>query len=465
MRTADIAQAAVARPPDLAGRAALPDGQPFDDLLSGMGEAPAAPVPETVAEVPPADASPCPPPASLDRLLARCARSDPEREAIETPHAPRRAPGLLRPEAEPVDTADAAPAPLPDAPAPDTPDRPQPPPLLALLSAPLAGPRDVSAEVAPQPRASPPPVPLAVPAVPAETAAEAPAPMRVAVLRQETHFAPVRPFTPEPPPALAEAAREAPAAPAVEAQPPSREGRIPIRPLPLGAAADDGAPNDQPEPRRADARQSPGTARAAAAPAVLDDRPPAPVRPAEATPALPFASLAQIGRAIAAEVAQMDTAPAAAGTGAPLASEDAPVPTGPVRVLDIALSPDSLGRVVVHMRLTPHGLTVRLKADDPATAALLAGDRAHLSALLGSAGLPDVDLEVGGAGLPVIDAPLRAPAAMEGPPPQDTADHPDGGSRGGADPGRQGRGGRNDRTYPDDDAAPSFADEPRFGAG
>ena len=161
----------------------------------------------------------------------------------------------------------------------------------------------------------------------------------------------------------------------------------------------------------------------------------------------------------------MDTAPAAAGTGAPPASEDAPAPTGPVRVLDIALSPDSLGRVVVHMRLTPHGLTVRLKADDPATAALLAGDRAHLSALLGSAGLPDVDLEVGGAGLPVIDAPLRAPAAMEGQPPQDTADHSDGGSRGGADPGRQGRGGRNDRTYPDDDAAPSFADEPRFGAG
>lgn len=455
MRTADIAPAAVARPPDLAGRAALPDGQPFDDLLSGMGEAPAPLAPETVAE-PPADASPCPPPASLDRLLARCARSDPEREAIETPPAPRRAPGLLRPEAEPVDTADTAPA-------PDMPDRPQPPPLLALLSAPLAGPRDAPAEVIPQPRASPPPVPLAVPAVPAETAAEAPAPMRVAVLRQETHFAPVRPFTPEPPPA--DDAREAPGGRDIEANPPSREGRIPVRPLPLGAAADDGAPNDQPEPRRADARQSSGTARAAAAPVVLDDPPPAPVRPAEATPALPFASLAQIGRAIAAEVAQMDTAPAAAGTGAPPASEDAPAPTGPVRVLDIALSPDSLGRVVVHMRLTPHGLTVRLKADDPATAALLAGDRAHLSALLGSAGLPDVDLEVGGAGLPVIDAPLRAPAAMEGQPPQDTADHSDGGSRGGADPGRQGRGGRNDRTYPDDDAAPSFADEPRFGAG
>ena len=455
MRTADIAPAAVARPPDLAGRAALPDGQPFDDLLSGMGEAPAPLAPETVAE-PPADASPCPPPASLDRLLARCARSDPEHEAIETPPAPGRAPGLLRPEAEPVDTADTAPA-------PDMPDRPQPPPLLALLSAPLAGQRDVSAEVIPQPRASPPPVPLAVPAVPAETAAEAPAPMRVAVLRQETHFAPVRPFTPEPPPA--DDAREAPGGRDIEANPPSREGRIPVRPLPLGAAADDGAPNDQPEPRRADARQSSGTARAAAAPVVLDDPPPAPVRPAEATPALPFASLAQIGRAIAAEVAQMDTAPAAAGTGAPPASEDAPAPTGPVRVLDIALSPDSLGRVVVHMRLTPHGLTVRLKADDPATAALLAGDRAHLSALLGSAGLPDVDLEVGGAGLPVIDAPLRAPAAMEGQPPQDTADHSDGGSRGGADPGRQGRGGRNDRTYPDDDAAPSFADEPRFGAG
>lgn len=458
MRTADIALAALARTLDLAGRAAPPDGQPFDDLLSGMGEAPAPPAPETVAE-PLADASPCPPPASLDRLLARCARSDRERGAIETPPAPRRAPGLLRPEAKPIDTVDAAPAPLSQAPASDTPDRPQPAPLLVLLSAPVAGPRDAPAEVAPPPRMSPPPVPLAAPAVPADTAAEAPAPMRLAVLRQETHFAPVRPFTPEPPPALAEAAR------GPGPQPPSREGRIPVRPLPLGAAVDDGAPNDQPEPRRADARQSPGTGRAVAAPAVLDGGPPAPVRPAEATPALPLASLAQIGRAIAAEVAQMDTASAPAGTGAPPASEDAPAPAGPVRVLDIALSPDSLGRVVVHMRLTPHGLTVRLKADDPATAALLAGDKEHLAALLGSAGLPDVDLEVGGAGLPVIDAPLRAPAAMEGPPRQDTADHPDGGSRGGADSGRQGREGRNDRTFRDDDAAPSFADEPGPGAG
>lgn len=462
MRTADIVPAAVARTPDLTGRAVLPDGQPFDDLLSGMGEAPAPPAPETVAE-PLADASPCPPPASLDRLLARCARSDPERGASATPPAPRRAPGLLRPEVEPGDTADAAPAPLSEAPAPDTPDRPQTAPLLVLLSAPVAGPRDAPAEVAPPPRASPPPVPLAAPAVPADTVAEAPAPMRLAVLRQETHFAPVRPFTPQPPPA--DAAQEAPAARDVGAQPPSREGRIPVRPLPLGAAADDPAPNDRPEPRRADARQSPGTARTVAAPTVLDGGPPASVRPAEATPALPFASLAQIGRAIAAEVAQMDTATPVAGTGAPPASEDARAPAGPVRVLDIALSPDSLGRVVVHMRLTPHGLTVRLKADDPATAALLAGDKEHLAALLGSAGLPDVDLEVGGAGLPVIDAPLRAPAAMDGPPRQDTADHPDGGSRGGADPGRQGREGRNDRTFRDDDAAPSFADEPGPGAG
>ncbi len=458
MRTADIALAALARTLDLAGRAAPPDGQPFDDLLSGMGEAPAPPAPETVAE-PPADASPCTPSATLDRLFAGCARSNPEREAIETSPAPRRAPGLLRPEAEPGDTADAAPAPLSEAPAPDRPDR-QPAPLLVLLSAPVAGPRDAPAEVAPPPRMSPPPVPLAAPAVPADTAAEAPAPMRLAVLRQETHFAPVRPFTPEPP--------KADAAPTVRdagAQPPSREGRIPVRPLPLGAAADDPAPNDQPEPRSADARQSPGTARAVAAPAVLDGGPPAPVRPADATPALPFASLAQIGRAIAAEVTQMDTAPPVAGTGAPPVGTDAPAPAGPVRVLDIALSPDSLGRVVVHMRLTPHGLTVRLKADDPATAALLAGDKEHLSALLGSAGLPDVDLEVGGAGLPVIDAPLRGPAAMEGLPPQDTADHPDGGGRGGADLGRQGREGRHDRTFRDDDAAPSFADEPGPGAG
>lgn len=113
----------------------------------------------------------------------------------------------------------------------------------------------------------------------------------------------------------------------------------------------------------------------------------------------------------------------------------------------------------------PHSLTVRLKAHNPATAELLAADKDHLSAILRSAGLPDVELEVGGPVLSQLDAPVRSLAAMEGPPRQESADEGQGRGRGNTDPGRQGRNSRQDRTFPDDDAAPSFADEPRAGAG
>ncbi|WP_029556035.1 flagellar hook-length control protein FliK [Xanthobacter sp. 91] len=476
MRTADLTLAAFALAPDTAaGREPLPqDGPPFGDLLSLMEDVRPAPRREGEAlrddatEPLPAEPLPRLPAASLDRLLARCERPAPERGGIDTAPAPRAALVLPPQETHPIDATES------EAESPsDTPDTPlQPPamPLLAISPAPAMDARDTPApDVAPRAQARPAPVPLAAPA----GSADAP-PMQLVVLRQETHFAPVRAFT-QPasaPLPLARAdtqrpasTREATGAPAADALSPDldpSENRMPVRPLPPPVAPDD-TQGDPTQPRRIapDPRQAP------ARPTVPVAEPPKlqPALKAEAAPALPFASLAQVGRAIAAEVAQIDPAAAGAPAGGAIEVPESGAPTGPVRVLDIALSPETLGRVVVHMRLTPHGLTVRLKADNPATAELLAADKDHLSALLGSAGLTDVELDVGGPVLSQLDAPVRSLAAMEGPPPQESADEGQGGGRGSTDPGRQGRNGRQDRTFPDDDAAPSFADEPRAGPG
>ena len=479
MRTADVALAAFALNPDTAaGREPLPqDGPPFDDLLSLMEDARPTPrreeeaLREDAKEPLPAEPPPRPPVASLDRLLARCEHPAPQRGGIGAAPAPRGALVLPQREAGSTDAAETEAEPPADTPAPDTPLQPAAIPLLAMPPTPVMDVRDTPAvDIAPRPQAMPAPVPLATPT----GSAEAPPPMQLVVLRQETHFAPVRAFT-QPtaaplPVARADTQREtsmseATGAAAADAPPPHldpRENRMPLRPLPPRAAPDD-AQSDQPQPRRI----APDHSQAPARPTAPVAEPPKlqPALKAEASPALPFASLAQVGRAIAAEVAQIDPAGAGAPAGGAIESPDSSTPAGPVRVLDIALSPETLGRVVVHMRLTPHGLTVRLKADNPATAELLAADKDHLSAILRSAGLPDVELEVGGPVLSQLDAPVRSLAAMESPPPQESADEGQGGGRGNTDPGRQGRNSRQDRTFTDGDSAPSFADEPRAGAG
>ncbi|MFG1249190.1 flagellar hook-length control protein FliK [Xanthobacter flavus] len=479
MRTADVALAAFALNPDTAtGREPLPqDGPPFDDLLSLMEDARPTPRREEEAlredATEPLSAEPPlrPPAASLDRLLARCERPTPERDGIDAAPTPRAALILPQQEVGSPDAAETEAEPPADTHAPDTPLQPAAIPLLATPPAPVMDARDTPAtDIAPRPQAMLAPVPLAAPT----GSAEAPPPMQIVVLRQETHFAPVRAFTPPAtaplPAARADTQRETTTSeaadmPTADAPPPHldpHENRMPVRPLPPRAAPDD-ARGDQPQPRGT----APDHSQAPARPTAPVAEPPKlqPALKAEASPALPFASLAQVGRAIAAEVAQIDPAAASAPAGGAVQASDSPTPTGPVRVLDIALSPETLGRVVVHMRLTPHGLTVRLKADNPATAELLAADKDHLSALLGSAGLPDVELEVGGPVLSQLDAPVRSLAAMEGPPRQERADEGQGGGRGNTDPGRQGRNSRQDRTFTDDDSAPSFADEPRAGAG
>lgn len=513
MRTADVALPAVAPTAEPgAGRAPLPqDGPPFGDLLGLMDEAarPAAnrgrgPLPDGAAspqEAPDAMAAaesvPDPAAAILDRLLSRCTRPAPraperrEGDAATGDPAPRGArAALLRLDMAPTDETPAPAAeddpPPPDAAvAMDTPAaRPQPAPLLAIMPAPVAEPRDAPAPAITVPSGA---RPASGPGAAETGPTDAPEPMRLAVLRQETHFAPVRSFTEAAPVLHAAPRREADpqgsrAAPRPEAIPP--ETILPETTAPGLAVPGAGRPDEHADAREArrpgdDARQERSGGRRAAsgvpslgiapartaAPAGAADAGGAPpeIR-TDAAPALPFASLAQVGRAIAAEVAQID--PAAAGNTAPGAGEasGSPARAGPVRVLDIALAPEALGRVVVHMRLTSQGLSVRLKADNPATAELLAGDRDHLAAILKSAGLADVDLEIGGPGLSMLDAPVRSLAQPEGAQGREAADHrPDGGN-GGADPGRQGRNSRQDRTLFDEDAAPSFADEPRAGA-
>ncbi|OYX14883.1 MAG: hypothetical protein B7Z15_02435 [Rhizobiales bacterium 32-66-8] len=94
---------------------------------------------------------------------------------------------------------------------------------------------------------------------------------------------------------------------------------------------------------------------------------------------MPTASLAQIGDAIASELSRITP-----DTGGSLQQAG---PGGPVRVLEIALSPEDLGRVTVRLRLTDAGLEVRLRASNPETARMLEQDQAALGALLRSAGV------------------------------------------------------------------------------
>jgi len=104
---------------------------------------------------------------------------------------------------------------------------------------------------------------------------------------------------------------------------------------------------------------------------------------------MPTASLAQIGEAIATELSRMSpetgSAPQQAGSG------------GPVRVLEIALSPEDLGRVTVRLRLTDAGLEVRLRASNPETARMLEQDHAALGTLLRSAGVEADTISISGA--------------------------------------------------------------------
>lgn len=113
-------------------------------------------------------------------------------------------------------------------------------------------------------------------------------------------------------------------------------------------------------------------------------------QPAGPAPAL--ATLRQIGAAIAAEAGSMGATSSIEGPTANLIA-------GPVRLLDIQLSPDDLGTVNVRMRLSGNGLEIRLRASNAETAKMLERDQTALLDLLAASGITaDSITIVGGDG-------------------------------------------------------------------
>ena len=83
-----------------------------------------------------------------------------------------------------------------------------------------------------------------------------------------------------------------------------------------------------------------------------------------------------------------------ANAGADLSA--APRPGDPVRIMELALSPEGLGKVTVRLRLTSDGLEVRVRAADAGTAALLQQDKAQLAGILREFGCSEDRMEVSG---------------------------------------------------------------------
>lgn len=385
--------------------------------------------------------------------------------APDTLNAPDEAAPPREPKASRKEASERPPAPSAEAESPQ-PASPVTPPI---LPAPLASPPDeerhaMPAQAAkaqsPTPQALPPaPTAGTSPAEPAEddwdsaldvaaqldaAPADLPsddalerAPVVVTVLNRETHFAPVRSFSAQP---LAEPAIDGDVSGNAAQSP---EGGEAARRTPgvAPAAREDGA--RRPAPARE--LDLPQTAPIAASPSSS---------PA-ATPGLPFASLEQVGRAIAEEAAQMDAAAAPAGTSPDLPSDNAA--RGPVRILEMALTPESLGRVVVRLRLTPSGLDVRVAAADPATAQLLEQDRDILMRLIEARDVKVRDLAIDAAPRPsdfaIADPLPRLPTAPRGAavPSEDATSRRDADrNAGGDEPGR-----RPHQEPADDDASAS----------
>ncbi|MFH3478281.1 flagellar hook-length control protein FliK [Xanthobacter variabilis] len=100
---------------------------------------------------------------------------------------------------------------------------------------------------------------------------------------------------------------------------------------------------------------------------------------------LPMATAAQVSRAITEEAARMQSGqPAGPNT----------TTQGPVRILEMAVTPESLGRVVIHMRLTANGLEVRVRASEAATAQMLAQDQNALVRIIEASGTKVDNLDI-----------------------------------------------------------------------
>lgn len=222
-----------------------------------------------------------------------------------------------------------------------------------------------------------------------------PTPVRVSVLSQETHFAPVgagrvgapafsvpqegaetAPRTEGEAPAEADAREEPDAGRSTLERAAARhaqeraETRLSERQAPAAAAqaADEGAGNEAAGAEGTGGTTLGGTTGLAQG--------------------LTLSNLRQVSSAIGAELARM-------GSTAPGQTPDAPRQGGgPLRLLDIQLHPADLGTVTVRMRMSDSGLEVRLSADNAETARMLRNDHVKLADMLAAEGVEEARVSV-----------------------------------------------------------------------
>lgn len=113
---------------------------------------------------------------------------------------------------------------------------------------------------------------------------------------------------------------------------------------------------------------------------------------------LPFATAAQVSRAITEEAARMQS-------GQPPGPQA--TAQGPVRILEMTVTPESLGRVVIHMRLTANGLEVRVRAAEAGTAQMLAQDHDALVRIIEASGTKVDHLDVVRSITSPVEASIR----------------------------------------------------------
>lgn len=221
-----------------------------------------------------------------------------------------------------------------------------------------------------------------------------PTPIRVSVLSQETHFAPVGAGGASAP-AFSLPKEDAAAASRTEGEAPA-EADAPDAPDAGRSTLERAAARHAQE--RAETRLSERQAPAAAAAA--DEGAGHETAGAEGTggaalngttglaQGLTLSNLRQVSSAIGAELARM-------GNTAPGQTPDAPRQGGgPLRLLDIQLHPSDLGTVTVRMRMSDSGLEVRLSAENAETARMLRTDHAKLADMLAAEGVEEARVSV-----------------------------------------------------------------------
>ncbi|MGX1101198.1 flagellar hook-length control protein FliK [Amorphus sp. MBR-141] len=286
----------------------------------------------------------------------------------------------------------------------------------------------------------------------APSAPAAPTVLSAHIVDRQTHFAPIetlaRGATPRP--GKANPSGDPSKAPAVRGAPPPRTtATADPAPVPQHGSADGSGPAEAEPPHRVRAPDSAAATERSPLHGARDKNggesgPSASTAGSSTTsaaasptaPALPAATLQRLAGSILSAAGDLAAGQSAAP---PPAGTSAPPDRGPVRVLDLELTPADLGLVRVRMRLTSNGIDLQLAATRPATAEYLQEDRHRLSSIIRDAGY-DIDgltVQVSGDGfrshiLPTMrqDATLGQPPAGGSFQPQADAGAQSGNNRG-----------------------------------